>query len=67
MNYGVFAPVTEQPVNVLDIGRGWLIGTEGNGWMQEMIFHYGDNYRQYLKTEVLIQPKCFVYGRLAHI
>lgn len=31
----------------------------------EMIFHYGDNYKQYLQNgESIIQPKCFVIGQL---
>lgn len=31
----------------------------------EMIFHYGDLYRQYLETgNSIIQPKCFVIGQL---
>lgn len=31
----------------------------------EMIFHYGDLYRQYLENGTsIIQPKCFVFGQL---
>lgn len=32
----------------------------------EMIFHYGDLYRQYIdKTKSIIQPRCFVFGQLS--
>lgn len=32
----------------------------------EMIFHYGDLYQQYLPDgEVIIQPRCFVFGQLS--
>ncbi len=31
----------------------------------EMIFHYGDLYRQYIENgSIIIQPKCFVIGQL---
>jgi AraC-like DNA-binding protein len=31
----------------------------------EMIFHYGDLYRQYTENgEFIIQPKCFVFGQI---
>jgi AraC-like DNA-binding protein len=31
----------------------------------EMIFHYGDLYKQYLKDEnYIIQPRCFVFGQI---
>ena len=31
----------------------------------EMIFHYGDLYKQYLQNgKSIIQPKCFVIGQL---
>lgn len=31
----------------------------------EMIFHYGDLYRQYLSTgKFIIQPRCFVFGQI---
>lgn len=31
----------------------------------EMIFHYGDLYRQYMENgTTIIQPKCFVFGQL---
>ncbi len=31
----------------------------------EMIFHYGDLYKQYLnETDFIIQPKCFVFGQI---
>jgi len=31
----------------------------------EMIFHYGDLYRQYLENGTsIVQPKCFVFGQL---
>lgn len=31
----------------------------------EMIFHYGDLYKQYLESEsFIIQPKCFVFGQI---
>ena len=31
----------------------------------EMIFHYGDLYRQYLENEThILQPRCFVFGQL---
>lgn len=34
----------------------------------EMIFHYGDLYRQYTHSgESIIQPKCFVIGQLTEI
>lgn len=33
----------------------------------EMIFHYGDFYRQYTENgDSIIQPKCFVMGQLTH-
>lgn len=32
----------------------------------EMIFHYGDLYRQYIENgNSIIQPKCFVFGQLS--
>ena len=31
----------------------------------EMIFHYGDLYRQYTENGSLIQPRCFVFGQLS--
>ncbi|MES2679503.1 MAG: helix-turn-helix domain-containing protein [Bacteroidota bacterium] len=31
----------------------------------EMIFHYGDQYKQYLKNgNSIVQPKCFVFGQI---
>ena len=31
----------------------------------EMIFHYGDQYKQYLQSgETIVQPRCFVFGQL---
>jgi AraC-like DNA-binding protein len=31
----------------------------------EMIFHYGDKYKQYLdETSAIIQPRCFVFGQI---
>ncbi len=30
----------------------------------EMIFHYGDPYRQYTENGVIVQPRCFVIGQL---
>ena len=33
----------------------------------EMIFHYGDLYRQYLEGEkYIVQPKCFVFGQISN-
>ncbi|MGO8055603.1 DUF6597 domain-containing transcriptional factor, partial [Rhizobium leguminosarum] len=32
----------------------------------EMIFHYGDQYRQYFEDgSSIIQPKCFVFGQIS--
>jgi AraC-like DNA-binding protein len=31
----------------------------------EMIFHYGDQYKQYTSTgETMLQPRCFVFGQI---
>ncbi|NQX38696.1 Helix-turn-helix domain-containing protein [Pedobacter steynii] len=30
----------------------------------EMIFHYGDLYRQYLDGSTVLQPRCFVFGQV---
>jgi hypothetical protein len=30
----------------------------------EMIFHYGDLYQQYVGSECLVQPRCFVFGQI---
>lgn len=33
----------------------------------EMIFHYGDLYKQYIRDgSYIIQPKCFVFGQISH-
>jgi len=33
----------------------------------EMIFHYGDLYKQYFQNgSYIIQPKCFVFGQITH-
>ena len=33
----------------------------------EMIFHYGDLYKQHIQNETfIIQPKCFVFGQITH-
>src|SRR5690606_26948237 len=33
----------------------------------EMIFHYGDLYRQYTdEGNSIVQPRCFVFGQITH-
>lgn len=53
----------------------WTLVSPGDGTLEkqtivpdgcmEMIFHYGDHYRQYVENGAsIIQPKCFVFGQL---
>jgi AraC-like DNA-binding protein len=73
MNYEVFSPVVElQPF----VKCFWTLEDDGtsaperqrvlpDGCM-EMIFHYGDHYRQYFEDgRNVIQPKCFVFGQIS--
>ncbi len=72
MNYQTFEP--NQDLTTL-IKCYWTLESPGeetpekqtivpDGCM-EMIFHYGDLYRQYLQNgDIVIQPKCFVIGQL---
>ena len=74
MDYQVYTPSPElQPF----IKCFWTLEDEGNketvrqrvvpdGCM-EMIFHYGDNYKQYFEDgNFIIQPKCFVFGQITN-
>ncbi|OSZ77849.1 AraC family transcriptional regulator [Chitinophagaceae bacterium IBVUCB2] len=74
MNYQVYTPSPElQPF----IKCFWKLDDEGvdvpvrqrvvpDGCM-EMIFHYGDNYKQYFEDgNSIIQPKCFVFGQITN-
>lgn len=72
MNYQTFEPITA--LNTL-VKCYWTLESQkeensqpqtivADGCM-EMIFHYGDLYRQYLENgNSIIQPKCFVIGQL---
>jgi hypothetical protein len=31
----------------------------------EMLFNYGDQYRQYFEDGFYLQPKCFVFGQIS--
>jgi AraC-like DNA-binding protein len=73
MKYEVFAPVAElQPfvkcfwtLEEVDSSVPEKQKVLPDGCM-EMIFHYGDNYRQYFEDgSSVIQPKCFVYGQIS--
>ncbi len=74
MDYQVYTPSPElQPF----IKCFWTLDDEGidppvrqrvvpDGCM-EMIFHYGDLYKQYFKDDnFIIQPKCFVFGQITN-
>lgn len=72
MNYQTFKP--ENDLSAL-VKCYWTLDGPGEDSPQkqvivsdgcmEMIFHYGDLYRQYLSSgESIIQPRCFVIGQL---
>lgn len=72
MNYQTFEPTTDLATLIKCY---WILESPGeetpekqtivpDGCM-EMIFHYGDLYKQYIENEKsIIQPKCFVIGQL---
>ena len=72
MNYQTFEP--SQELNTL-VKCYWTLESPKNENQQrqtivpdgcmEMIFHYGDLYKQYIENgKSIIQPKCFVIGQL---
>ena len=72
MNYQTFEPCTELSTLIKcywtlespkeETPEKQIIVPDG---CMEMIFHYGDLYRQYLENGTsIIQPKCFVFGQL---
>ena len=73
MNYEVFTPVAElQPF----VKCFWTLEDDGSSTPErqrvlpdgcmELIFHYGDHYRQYFEDgSNVIQPKCFVFGQIS--
>lgn len=72
MNYKTFQPGSELSTFVkcywtLEIPKGKIPEKQRivpDGCM-EMIFHYGDLYKQYLDDEnSIIQPRCFVFGQI---
>lgn len=74
MNYKTIAPHTDLSVFVkcywtLDIPKEIKPEKQRivpDGCM-EMIFHYGDLYKQYFQNgSYIIQPKCFVFGQITH-
>ncbi len=73
MNYEVFTPVAELQSFVKCF---WTLENDGSSTPErqrvlpdgcmEMIFHYGDHYRQYFEDgSSIIQPKCFVFGQIS--
>jgi len=73
MNYEVFTPVAELQALVKCF---WTLAEDGSTVPEkqrvlpdrcmEMIFNYGDQYRQYFEDgSSVIQPKCFVYGQIS--
>ncbi len=75
MNYETFVPCEELKAFIkcywtLEDGIGGSPRKQTivpDGCM-EMIFHYGDLYRQYTETgSYIIQPRCFVIGQLTRI
>ena len=74
MNYKTIAPHTDLSVFVkcywtLDVPKKIKPEKQRivpDGCM-EMIFHYGDLYKQYIEDgSYIIQPKCFVFGQITH-
>lgn len=72
MNYSTFEPGNE--LNTL-VKCYWTLESTPESDLQkqrivpdgcmEMIFHYGDLYKQYLEDgRVIIQPRCFVFGQI---
>jgi AraC-like DNA-binding protein len=73
MNYQIFTPNPELSTFIKCF---WSLDTDreeqpmkqrvlSDGCM-EMLFHYGDQYRQYFEDGTfIIQPKCFVFGQIS--